>query len=345
LKGSALESEAAARGVKFQVVDFNYRCRSLWRSNRYYSAILRELGPSDIVHLHTTHDILRVAFAFWHLRRPRRARPKLIQQNHIWISHSKRDPLHWVSYSVLDEIWCSSEMAKRDLERFLPVPRERIQVIRYGRDLALEAQWLPRNEARTGLDLPLSALIIGAIARIDRGKGVAELINGALSLLKRDSSAWLVIIGGATLSDPHSVHYANELNARVERLNQELNGRIRMTGALQNAGRYLRAFDVYAQVAYKETFSLALLDAQLAQLPVVGTNSGGTPDIVIEGTTGWLAEPESAVAIESALERAIRDRSAWPEFGARARVRVINEFDFETVARGILERYSKLTRI
>lgn len=337
LKDSMLHKECEKRGFDFHSVEFDFTKRSLFQARSQYLKILASNPDAEVLHLHTTHDIPRLALTLW--SSGRRVR-KVIQQNHIWISHTKRDPLHWLTYQVVDEIWCSSEPAKYDLFKFLPVPKEKIQVVKYGRDLSLRQRFLSRAEARSKLALPLDAVVVGAVARLDRGKGIDELLRGAIKVMQVTPSNWhLSIIGGPTLNDPHSVVFAKQLNEICRGLPTDLTNRIHLHGAIADAAVLMPAFDIYCQVAYKETFSLALLDAQLANLPVLGTNTGGTPEVVKEGETGWLCEPRSIDSLAATLKRALDDHGNWKKFGEHARNCVEQEFDLEVVVKDVLRRY------
>jgi glycosyltransferase involved in cell wall biosynthesis len=345
LAGSELEAHCLGEpSLKTYVVDFNWKSSlwksSLWKASTQYRDILMQAPGAQVVHLHSSQDIDRLGLALLRCRLAGQPRsPKVIQQNHLWISHSKKDPAHWLTHKVLDEVWCSSSRAKQDLVRFLPVPQSKLHIVPYGRDLKIVENFATRVDARRELNLPESAVVLGAIARIDRGKGVWELLNASVELIQRGLDFYLVIIGGPTLSDPVAVAFADQVDEFVGDLTPEIKERIRLTGAIPNAGHLLRAFDLYAQVAYKETFSLALLDAQLAELPVVGTESGGTPEVVRQNETGWLAAPESVLSLKEAISQALSDRARWPEFGRAARSRVERDYDINVVVPLILNRY------
>ncbi len=335
LKGSELETECSKAGVPAFVVDFPYE-KSLFSAAGQYAKILRALPNLKLIHLHSSQDIDRIGLALLRVR----VRPKVIQQNHVWISHGKNDPIHWITHKVLDEIWCSSEKAREDLERFLPVPKSKIHVIRYGRDLNIVQTFSPRESARAELGLPSDALVLGAIARIDKGKGIWELLQASTQLMDEGADFHLVVIGGPTLTDPASIEFSKKVTEFVETLPPRIRERVKLTGGIPNAGRLLKAFDLYAQVAYKETFSLALLDAQLAELPVIGTASGGTPEVVREGSTGWLAKPEDIPTLKAAIKTSLNHRASWKAFGQRARARVEREFDINVIVPEIIRRYS-----
>jgi D-inositol-3-phosphate glycosyltransferase len=338
--GSQLEVEAKNAGLEVISVKASSKLGSLPGALQY-RRILDSHPNLDVIHLHSSQDIAKIGLAILFMKTQKNwVRPKIIQQNHIWMSHSKKTPLHWLKYAVLDEVWCSSEPARRDLERFLPVPTKKIKVIRYGRDLSsVQNSFLTRAEARQKLEISPDATVIGAIARIDRPKGIWELLNGAVACMKEGLDFELVIIGGPTMSDPRSIEFGKDIEAFVDSLPFEIKQRIKMPGSIANAGRLLKAFDVYAQASYKETFSLALLDAQLAELPVIGTSSGGTPEVVIEGATGWLGAPESIDEMTNTIRRALSEREKWLSYGLNAGERVKMDFDLLKVMDTIIKRY------
>ncbi len=306
-----------------------------------YQAILNQAGALDVLHLHSSQDIDRIGLALtlMKLSNPRFKRPKIIQQNHIWISHTKKDPLHWLTYKTVDEVWCSSVPARKSLEKFLPIPRSKIVIVNYGRELELRDQFLSRAEARSRLGLLESEVVFGFIARIDPAKGIWELVQAAANCLNQGRSLTLVVIGGVTPDHPEAEALNQRLKAFIESQPETVRSHFRLVGGIPNAGTLLKAFDVYAQSSYKETFSLALLDAQLAGLPAIGTTSGGTPEVVVEGQTGWLAEPESIESMTQTMLRALNDRGKWNSFGATAKARVESDFALDRVTNVILDRY------
>lgn len=341
LRDSPLERECAAAGLQTFAVTIGRP--ALLSLGRQYARILREANDLDVVHLHSSQDIDRIGLALVILRlsHPSWRRPKIVQQNHIWMSHTKKDPLHWLTYKAVDEVWCSSGPARSSLEKFLPVPKSKIFVVNYGRELGLRDRFLSRADARARLGLSADAVVVGAIARIDPAKGIRELVEASAAVLREGADFTLVVIGGPTPDHPGAAALETWLAEFQASLPAEIRARIRLVGGIPNAGTLMMAFDVYAQASYKETFSLALLDAQLAELPVIGTASGGTTEVVVEGQTGWLAEPESTSSFAEALRRALADRSKWKSFGTRARTRVESEFALDRVTESILARYQE----
>ena len=316
--GSPLEKRAREAGLALMLVT------STTSFTRELSTLLVAHQRPDILHLHSTQDLdLAMAPLAYARAFGPNDRTRVILQTHIWISHSKKDPLHWVLYKLVDEFWCSSEQARATLEKFIPIARSKIRVIRYGRDIAsLSTQFLSRDDARQALGLPIDASVVGTVARIDAGKGVRELFDACEKLMLTEPKLHLIWIGPPTSDDPKAVELAEEIFTRAR-----ANPRMHFPGAVPDSYKFMNAFDLFALPTYAECFSLALLEAQLASRPCLASASGGSPQIVRETETGWLFEPRSTEACLSALKRALNDRAKWPAYGETARRQVIDLYD------------------
>ena len=338
---TTLEEECVKR--KIQTVDFLYDSwlgrLSFWR--RMNSLLGRE---KDIkaVHLHMTDEVAHISLPiFWRrLRKLWTHRPKIIFQAHIWINHRKKDIYHRMLYSNIDEVWCSSEPAKRALIDSLPENLRVMKIFNYGRDISrMTPQILNRDEARRFLELQDGRKTLGTVSRIEKAKGIRELVEASVPLLEQDPKLELVVIGGTSPNNQEAQEYFESLKKDVARLPQAIKERIFFKGTIPESHRYLKAFDLYVLPSYLECFSLSLLDAQLAALPVVGSQSGGTPEIVIPGQTGWLFEPENVGSLRKALAEALSENNFWPQYGQRAQKRVIQDFDQSKIFQEMVNAY------
>lgn len=296
----------------------------------------------DVIVLHSTQELKRQWIQILKSRFAKK-RPKIIVYTHIWISHPKNDPLHAIIYSVVDEIWCSSQGSKAALERFIPIPAQKIHVIRYGREVeTFQSSLLSRAEARNRLGVPQDALVVGTLARVDKGKGTVELFEAVTDLMQTRPDLHFLMIGPPTSSDPKAIALDQKLSETLESLNPLLKNRITKVGRLENGSYYLRAFDLFILATYKENFALTLLEAQLAGVPCLATNSGGSPDVVQPLTTGWLFLPGSTDSLRQVLLQALSERDRWPAFANQAQAHVAAEFSFEAVLRSIEHRLTEL---
>jgi glycosyltransferase involved in cell wall biosynthesis len=153
----------------------------------------------------------------------------------------------------------------------------------------IETRLLDRAPARRQLGLDDGAFIFGNIGRLVPKKGQADLIRAFAEMAHRDARSQLIIIGSGRVEA--------ELRALVQTL--DLNGRVLLPGAVPEAFRYLRAFDVFVLPSYREGLPIALLEAASAQLPAIASNIGGNRAVL--GASGVLVEPGDCVGLSAAM--------------------------------------------
>ncbi|NLB96282.1 MAG: glycosyltransferase, partial [Armatimonadetes bacterium] len=89
-----------------------------------------------------------------------------------------------------------------------------------------------------------------------------------------------------------------------------------------------------------EGFGIVFLEANAAGKPVIGGNSGGTPDAVVDGVTGFLIDPNDVDAVADAAIRLLTDRDLARKLGEQGRERARTEFTWERA----VERLRALNR-
>jgi glycosyltransferase involved in cell wall biosynthesis len=136
----------------------------------------------------------------------------------------------------------------------------------------IENSLLNRNEALDVLGISKNNFIFGTIGRLVPMKGHIYLLEAFALIQDKYREALLVIIGGGRLN------VIRQLYAKVDELG--LNGRVVLTGKIENAARLLLSFDTFVFSSLEEPFGLVLLEAMIAKLPIISTNSGGIPEVL-----------------------------------------------------------------
>jgi glycosyltransferase involved in cell wall biosynthesis len=94
----------------------------------------------------------------------------------------------------------------------------------------------------------------------------------------------------------------------------------------------LDASDIYCQPSlWQEACPLAVLEAMSKRLPLVTSDTGGLPELVIRDVTGLLVPAGSSVALEGALEKLIQDESLRARLAQAGWEKVRNEHRLEQV--------------
>ena len=99
--------------------------------------------------------------------------------------------------------------------------------------------------------------------------------------------------------------------------------------------------DVFVLPSLAEGFSLSIIEALAAGLPVVATRVGGAAEIIDEGRNGFLVPPADAPALSEAVIHVLGSTSEEREGVRRAARETAQHFSFKATARGVLDVYRR----
>jgi len=167
-----------------------------------------------------------------------------------------------------------------------------------------ESLLLSREEARREFGLACDVRVVGSIGRQVRVKDYPRLIRAFAQVAQSYPGARLLLIGEGRETPA--------LKAEVARLGLE--GKVLLPGALPNALRYVRAFDLWVMPSLAEGFPLAMMEAMCGRLPVIASDIPSMHELVA-GAGGCLVPP----ADEAQLAQALANHLALPAVELRAR--------------------------
>jgi len=146
------------------------------------------------------------------------------------------------------------------------------------------------------LERPAGAKIVAYVGRLERDKGLFDLVEAAPEVVRRvpDAQFWLAGKGSHEL----------ELKERVKELGLEEH--FRWLGHLDNVWDLLLAADVFVYPTHHDAAPLAPVEALLAGVPVVASRIGGIPEMVPE-KCGVLVTPKEPAALAGALSELLAD--------------------------------------
>lgn len=318
-EGTKLDELAQKRGLPVWTIGHDVNPGPfLWAKMRAKWAS-RLQGGNVTLHMHAGGEPM--FHLPWLLKRSD-ALVKTVLHFHIWINHKKKDPLHRLIYRGVDEVWTSSETARAHLATLLPVTREKIRVVPYGRDVsallsAPAKQW--RGEMRTRFGIKEDDVVGVCVSRLEKIKGVGELFEAFTQVAPRFDKAHLVIVGDASPNNPEAKAFADDLHARHQKLSPDVRARLHLPGYMNEALHMIAAADFYVLPSYEECMSLAMLDAAILGLPILGTSAGGTPAVARPDETGMLVPPGDAPALAAALEKLYANPENCRKLGEGAR--------------------------
>ena len=153
-----------------------------------------------------------------------------------------------------------------------------------------------------------AALRLGGAGLLARWKGWHLVLEGLAQLPEAQRRQVTFEHIGGTSADRGTQLYAEELRALTGRLGLE--GQVRWCGPEPDATRLMGAIDALVIASQNEPFSVALLEALAAGVPVLAADSGGTVDIIQPGKNGWLFRSGDADSLAARLGELLADPAA-----------------------------------
>ncbi|MDQ4024613.1 MAG: glycosyltransferase family 4 protein [Actinomycetota bacterium] len=96
-------------------------------------------------------------------------------------------------------------------------------------------------------------------------------------------------------------------------------------------------------VAIPELLGLTLIEAMASGTPVIASNLGGLPEVVVDGVTGFLVQPGDRTALTQRMEQLLHDDRLAAEMGQNARDHVVSRFTWDRCAQRCVKVYEALT--
>ena len=214
-------------------------------------------------------------------------------------------------------------------------PRERFTTIRSGMELDwfLEARPDPAA-ARRELGLPEDAPVVGKIARLFPLKGHDELLDAWPAVVARQLDARLLLVGDGILHE-RLVERVRELGVSDSVVFAGLVPRERIPAVIA-------AMDVLVHTSLREGLARVLPQALAMGRPCVAFALDGAPEVVLDGETGFLVEPDDTAGLADALARLVGDPELRARMGAAGRALVDPEWRAETMVARTAELYDEL---
>jgi glycosyltransferase involved in cell wall biosynthesis len=316
-----------ARGKPFPegVPNWTVHRFPIGRGLRWYVAPLVVPGAIQRVHAAGGFDLLRVhslryigPSALWARRRYRLDVPVIAHHHHLDPS-----PLNALIekrvVDASDHVVVGSEFARRQLREDLGARTDHISVVPYGVDTRF-APRPPRTDllARYGLDGHSVVLFFGGLKP---RKNLFLLLDAWVPVARRYPDARLLVAGGGPLLE--------ELKRRVGRLGLE--GHVVFTGYVSEAEKpdHFNLGDVFLFPSALEGFGLTVAEAMSSGLPVVASNRGSLPELVVEGEGGFVCDPDGPDRFVERLLLLLGDAPLRDKLGHANRERVDRLFRWE----------------
>jgi len=298
-----------------------------WKARNGLRRLLQQERP-DIIHSNDlpTHQIVSDAARELHIPRIAHHRFPFGGEAIDWLNKYGAEHHLFVSRALMEEN-CSNS------QRLHESPRS---VVYDGLPLPALPTAEEQQRARGQLGLPLEKMIVTIAGQVVERKGVAELIRAWMLLSPEVRTRAELLVVGDDLQNQ------GQYRIEMEKLASSLNCPARFVGFQKNISDWLIASDIAVVPSHVEPLGNATLEAMSYALPVIGSNVGGIPEMIIHEQTGLLVPPHSPEALAAALTRLITNPPTRLRYGQQGRKRCEEIFSLQAHVRCVLAEYSKV---
>jgi glycosyltransferase involved in cell wall biosynthesis len=298
-----------------------------WRARKGLRRLLRQERP-DVIHSNDlpTHQIVSDAARGLNIPRITHHRFPFGGDALDWLNKYGAEHHLFVSQALMDEN-CGNSERLRSSSR---------SVVYDGLPLPALPTAEERQRTRTQLGLPRDETIVTIAGQVVERKGVADLIRAWMQLAPDvRAKARLVIVGDDLQNN-------GQYRVEMEKLAASLHCPAQFVGFQKNISDWLIASDIAVVPSHVEPLGNATLEAMSYALPVIGSNVGGIPEMIVHEQTGLLVLPCSPDQLAATITRLVTDKETRLRYGNQGRQRCEQLFSLQAHVRGVLEEYRRV---
>ena len=242
------------------------------------------------------------------------------------------------TFNQSDKIVCLSQYTKQLLSEAYNIQCKKIYLIRNGlQDNATILREEEKNKLKKSLYFNEEEKLILYVGRLDKYKGGAELLEAFRILLENNSNFRLIIIG----SGNDSIYFQQTEN---------IWSKVIFTGRIDKdlVYKFYQIADVGVIPSFSEQCSYVAIEMMMHGLPIVGTDSTGLSEMILDGINGYkvnLKESEDSVILDSSelsesIKKIINNPKHQKRLSEGARHQYLSKYTFDLVKK----KYNNILR-
>lgn len=290
----------------------------------------------DIVHTHTSKAGLLGRFAAKLARIPR-----IVHTPHGHVFFGYFGFLKTKIFIILekfaaraaDKIVTLTSREKSDYVSYRIAEEEKFVNIHSGIELK-KYQKLSQDEQtklKKEIGLPENSFVVGTVGRLVPVKNPELLIKASQPLLTQYPDTYFVFAGDGPLK--------KDLHTATKEIGGEKN--IVFLGWRDDTHRILSIFDVFCLPSLNEGMGRVLAEAMALGIPIVASDAGGIPDLVIHQKNGFLVPPQDQEELTKSIRILIADEKKRTQMGEAGKKMAL-KFSCETMVKNIDDLYEEL---
>jgi glycosyltransferase involved in cell wall biosynthesis len=319
-RGSALSQRARKAGIYVHTVP-----RRMLRlaAARKIRSLLSD-GRFDLLHANEAHALTAAWLAGAHRQLPLLSSRRIgfpLQRN--WISRAR--------FRVLDRFVANSKDVARSLVEG-GFPADRIAIVNEGVEIPERVSAQERNAARKRWGVAQGEFLFGCASAFVPEKGQRHVVEALRIVREKFPNTRALLAGeGSCLGD------VKHLVARLDLLPAVL-----LPGFVTDMPEFYAALDAFVFPSEFEGLGTALQTAMAYGLPVISTTRGALGEVVEDGRTAIVAEPD-ATSFAAAMTRLVGDARLQKQLGEAGRDEVIERFSADRMVANTLAVYEDLS--
>ena len=243
---------------------------------------------------------------------------------------------HKKIYGLCNQIIVQAETNIKRFDELFPEDSDKVSFIPHGHFLDF-ADKHGMEESRKRLNIPVDKTVLLFFGQIKKVKGVGVLLEAFGQLAQHRNDLYLVIAGSVWKDDfkPYQeIIKRNGLN------DSQLKADIRFIPD-DEVGYYYSACDV-AMMPYLDVYQSGVIQLVYAYgKPAVATSIAPFMEIVEDGVTGYLCNPNDVNSLAEAIERAVADKAHFADLGEAGRKKIAEKYSWKDIAKKITTLYTK----
>ena len=172
---------------------------------------------------------------------------------------------------------------------------------------------------------------IFSAGHLDKIKGHQDTISAMAMLPKEVLAKSRLFIAGRGNNGERS-----DLEQHIA--HHKLGKHVVLLGQINNVQDWLDASDIFVLASHEEAFGMVFIEAGARAKPVVATDVGGIPDIIVDKKTGLLVAPRDPQALSKALQHLIENASLRETLATNAYERIASKFSIDNM----ISRYTMI---
>lgn len=290
----------------------------------------------DVVHTHSSKAGIIGRYAAWNAKVP-----LIVHTVHGQAFHRYEKPWKNKIYIILEKL------AEKKCHKIFAVAQaminqclnngigytEKYRVVYSGMEIEtfLNAKYDYALKMRLGI--PENSLVVGTLARLFHLKGYDHIVQIATKIIEAVPNTYFLLIGDGILKE----------KIKKDAYEAGLEKHFVFAGLIRPEliPSYLSIVNLLLHLSLREGLPRSVVQSLASGKPAIAFNLDGTPEVLIDGKTGFIAEPDEVDKVISETIELLKDQAKREEMGKNGRVLVAKNFDWHFMVDELETEYYK----